>query len=277
MSLITTTEQLKEYIPALAGIKEDEANSGFVNFKRDLEIANSFIKTELVGATIYGKLAANGDIKNLLIAVEAYKAAISFIPQNDLVLTESGFAVMSTNNQAPASKERVERLIDTLKDNLAQSIESLQLLIEDNAELRADWQGVKYCSYFPEYICKTNRLFLEYAMDYRGTSLDYVKLKPQLMQARSLLVKKLGTEFHQDLINNPASIANTAVIDDMRLLFTALVMKQDAIAADLTRLLMAYLIKNMVDYPLFAAYYGIPEKWVNDDDSRIIVFGAPRR
>lgn len=63
---------------------------------------------------------------NKLLAMSAYHAAIPFV---DVVQTPNGFAVVSNNNLAPASKERVERLvswceiqIDTLTDMLIKSV-----------------------------------------------------------------------------------------------------------------------------------------------------------
>lgn len=48
-----------------------------------------------------------------LIATEVLSWAI---PSLDLVLTPNGFGVVSTQNIAPASKERVDRLIGSLAD-----------------------------------------------------------------------------------------------------------------------------------------------------------------
>lgn len=275
MALITTTKKLIEYIPALSALYEENENDRYIDFKQDLESANAFIKNDLLGAAIYGKLNANPEIKKLVTAVEAYKAAIVFIPQNDLTLTESGFAVHSTETQSPASKERVERLISTLKDNLAQSIESLQIAIEDNAELRTDWQGVKYCSYLPEHICNTNRIFSSYAMGYEGNGLAFVKIKPQLMQASSFLTKKMGAAFYADLIANPTSETNALIINDARMLFAAIVLNHKQTIENYTNDLLAYLVSNIADYPLFAEHYGTPEKWENSEDNRIVVFGSP--
>jgi len=276
MALITTTEKLKEYVPALGGIKEDEENARFVDYQADLNSANAVIKIQLLGATIYNKLNDYSEIKALAMAVEAYMAALSFIPQNDLILTESGFVVMSTNNQAPASKERVERLLATIREILAQNIENIQLAIEANETLRTDWQGVKYCSYFPAHICQTNTLFLQYAMGYDGNCMEYAKMAPKLMLASNFLIKKLGKPFYQDLIDNPASEANTVIINDVRLLFAAVVLNDKETIRNYTNATLAYLVANLENYPLFAAHYGTPEKWVNSEENRIVVLGAPR-
>jgi len=276
MALITTTEKLKEYIPSLVGLKEDEENSLYKFFKQDLENANAFIKNELLGETIYNKLNDFAEIKALATAIEAYKGAEVFIPQSELVLTENGFAVMGTNEQSPASKERVERLISAMKENLALSIESIQILIENNEVLRADWQGVKYCSYFPEFICNSNRIFMQFAVDFEGSSLLYSKLKPAMIQSRSYLIKKFGYALYQDLIVNPESEKNQQIIYEMRTLFAGITLKQNEIIKKNTTDLFSFLVKNKADYPLFADFYGTPEKWENLEDNRVTVLGVPR-
>lgn len=56
-----------------------------------------------------------------IVAFDAFRSAI---PHLDIILTPNGFGIVNNSNIAPASKERVERLINSLLDNLDNEIES---------------------------------------------------------------------------------------------------------------------------------------------------------
>ena len=56
-----------------------------------------------------------------IVAFDAFRSAI---PHLDIILTPNGFGIVNNSNIAPASKERVERLINSLLDNRDNEIES---------------------------------------------------------------------------------------------------------------------------------------------------------
>ena len=58
------------------------------------------------------------------------------VPSLDLVLTPNGFGIVSNSNIAPASKERVERLITSLESERDNYIEQLLPLLVQNSEWR---------------------------------------------------------------------------------------------------------------------------------------------
>jgi len=104
--IITTLENFLLSVPTASGT-EYNAIKPFV------ESADSEIQALLCGKDLYDYIALHSELSLFgalrdLIAFTAYKNAIPFV---DLIQTNNGFAVVSNNNQAPASKERVERLI----------------------------------------------------------------------------------------------------------------------------------------------------------------------
>lgn len=58
-----------------------------------------------------------GEIRNLALKIIVSRAFASAVPSLDLTLSPAGFAVISTEGRAPASKERVERLIASLNSS----------------------------------------------------------------------------------------------------------------------------------------------------------------
>ena len=61
-----------------------------------------------------------------IVAFDAFRSAI---PHLDIILTPNGFGIVNNSNIAPASKERVERLINSLLDNRDNEIESRSTLV----------------------------------------------------------------------------------------------------------------------------------------------------
>ena len=55
-----------------------------------------------------------------IVAFDAFRNAV---PHLDLILTPNGFGIVNNSNIAPASKERVERLIASLLSNRDDEIE----------------------------------------------------------------------------------------------------------------------------------------------------------
>lgn len=76
------------------------------------------------------------------------RAVISAVPALDLVVTPSGFGVVSSSGLVPASRERIERLISRLTSYLDDIIVSLQELCLTDQRWRVSSMGQWYCATF---------------------------------------------------------------------------------------------------------------------------------
>ena len=76
-----------------------------------------------------------------VIVCEAFKNAV---PSLDLILTPNGFGIVSNSNVAPASKERVNRLIDSLE---AERDNAIRLLLS-SLPGEPSWMTSTQCEYF---------------------------------------------------------------------------------------------------------------------------------
>ena len=117
-----------------------------------------------------------------LIATEALRRAI---PSLDLVLTPNGFGVVSNQNIAPASKERVDRLIGSLADYRDDCIANLLLLLSRES----DWLGSVQASFFGE------TLFPDLAItdQVKGTGSKwerYLALRPTILDIEASLAEE---------------------------------------------------------------------------------------
>ena len=118
MKIITCEVELRKYLPNVFATVKGEV-SLFDKVKVDIDLAENWVIETFVSTitfnTICGYTADNPIriITAKLIASEALRRAI---PSLDLVLTPNGFGVVNNQNIAPASKERVDRLIASLAD-----------------------------------------------------------------------------------------------------------------------------------------------------------------
>ena len=90
-----------------------------------------------------------------IVAFDAFRSAI---PHLDIILTPNGFGIVNNSNIAPASKERVERLINSLLDNRDNEIESLLSLLPKETGWTSSDQGRFFASTMFPNIDVTTRL-----------------------------------------------------------------------------------------------------------------------
>ena len=74
-----------------------------------------------------------------IISVDAF---LSSIPEMDLVLTDAGFAVINTQDMAPASKERIQRLFDTMQRKLDDNLDGLVRYLVRTSQYNP-WRGTE--------------------------------------------------------------------------------------------------------------------------------------
>ena len=116
--LINNDDTLRQYLPNVFATVKGEV-SLFDKVKVDIDLAENWVIETFVSTKTFNTIcgyAEDNPIKIItakLIASEALRRAI---PSLDLVLTPNGFGVVSNQNIAPASKERVDRLIASLAD-----------------------------------------------------------------------------------------------------------------------------------------------------------------
>lgn len=116
--LITNNDTLRQYLPNVFATVKGEV-SLFDKVKVDIDLAENWVIETFVSTNTFNTICGYADdnpiriITAKLIASEALRRAI---PSLDVVLTPNGFGVVSNQNIAPASKERVDRLIGSLAD-----------------------------------------------------------------------------------------------------------------------------------------------------------------
>lgn len=271
MALFTTVAALAKYIPSIIAIDEDEFSS---MFEEELSTAEVYLKLNLLG-DVYNELANDAELTTLCQAVVAYRAAVRFIPQLDLLLTESGFAVTSNNNQSPASKERVERLIAVCKENSNDSIEDLFLFLEAKDDYYTAWQTAKIYTRYDDMPCATNKVFTQYAIGWDNCySIDFYNLRAKMIEVREMFIKpKIGADFYDYILAHPSEEKILPIIHNFRMAYASAVLSKHRAADNIMSSAWAYIIENRTEYPEFDEWYTAPERWENSEDDNIVSFG----
>ena len=129
-ALISDNDTLKKYVPNT--MKEVAGEQLlFDKIRYHLMQAEQWLTDTFVSSETMGRIRTYSDNTPLLHycrIITAAEAMIHAIPQLDLILTPNGFGIVSNQNIAPASKERIERLLLSLEklcDDTLQIILSL--------------------------------------------------------------------------------------------------------------------------------------------------------
>lgn len=150
--LLTSDTELRQYIPnALVTVQGEQ--SLFEKLHIELALSEQWLTTRILGETLHKQLsnasqedsAAEsslfeevGEIVKRIIASDAFLRAI---PSLDLVLTPNGFGVVSNTTIAPASKDRVERLQQSLLQSRDFAIDTLLHSLCQDTTWRTTPQG----------------------------------------------------------------------------------------------------------------------------------------
>ena len=115
MIFVTSQEKLDQVFANDIMVVDGEATL-FDKIKLELAASEDWLISQIVGDATATGMVADSTIFNLCVTVVACDALRRAIPALDLVLTPNGFGVVQNNNVVPASKERVERLIQSCID-----------------------------------------------------------------------------------------------------------------------------------------------------------------
>lgn len=183
--LINSNDELHQYIPnAIREIKGETPL--YDKLKPFLQQAESWFTLHFVPSTMLE------DVREMaapIIVTEAYRLAI---PQLDLVLTANGFATVGTQNLAPASKMRADRLVGGL---LTQRDAALDILLA-RLPLYEPWLLSNQARWFASTLFP----FLNVVMEVGITEplwQQYQRLRPRIVDIENCLANEF---FSQELL-----------------------------------------------------------------------------
>lgn len=159
--MITSIEDFIKYIPTARG-------THFEDIEVFIQEGLLWPQTEIFGSDLVKSVEASEDsdlnrIFNSIIALKAYSSAIPFL---DVVQTSNGFAVVNNANVVPASRERVDKLLQWVNERLYFHVDSLIEYVSANATLLAEWRKFHKYNFLTELVFWNGNEFMQYCGDY---------------------------------------------------------------------------------------------------------------
>ncbi len=150
--IVTGIAEMKRYLPSIEIKGEPEV------FMGELESAQEKLVEELLGVDLEELLENHPANHRLLLSkvkrVIAIAAFLNSIPEMDLVLTDAGFAVISNQDMAPASRERVDALKLSLQVKLDEATDRLISYLYSSSSYD-EWRGTEQFSRLSDALIMT--------------------------------------------------------------------------------------------------------------------------
>lgn len=258
--ICSTLEKFKKYHPTIVG-------SDYSKYESDIVDANLWIKRELLGESLYDHVDDSSEDQTLISlceAVVARKAYMEGIPSYDVTETASGFVVARNENQAPASPERVAKLVKSMESKLSNSIEDLLEYLEDNStedgsgpgDYGSLWRGSLTYTFLSDTFIPTIRMFRRYA-PFPESRMEWVAQKPRMINVIKLkmypvLSQELCEEIIEEIRDNDLTTANAAIIENIRHAYANLITGDPEEGHSYLLRVKKYIMAHLSDYPAFA-------------------------
>ena len=231
----------------------------------------------LLGGDLYAAREENLTLLNLcnrMACLTAYKLAI---PHLDLVLTENGFGVVSNQNVAPASAERVNRLRQAVQFALDDTIDELLDLLRGNAQ----WVDTYTARCVFRSLAWSGRQQLVYFGVPNGHRSTLDELRPRITVAEAKVQHCISPEFYQELCDavrlRTATAEQNTAIHKILMTVGADVTEDHAMAHFHVKKLVEWLDGNIRTFPTYAnstAYAANTfEPYKNEKDDPCYFFG----
>ena len=149
--MIVEPKNISQYLPSV-NFKVDSVR--FVPYlqEAEMDITDKILSCEIADLLATSDNEDLNELKNLACRAISITAYLNAIPEMDLQLSEAGFVVASNEAFKPASKERVERLMESLRRRKSVALDSLLVFLvhnsKDDASPVKDWRGSRQFAYF---------------------------------------------------------------------------------------------------------------------------------
>lgn len=217
MKIIQTDETLMAYVPNVVTAVEGEKPL-FDKIEQWLSDSEEWACRTFTGKETMDAIAAAPTTEAWrhiasLIVVNALRMAI---PSLDLIITPNGFGVVSNQNVAPASKERIERLIMQMASNRDHFI---NMLLND-LRLREDWRETEQYAWFSSSLLQVPKACVVGAADRIRDGMQwetFLQLRERAITIEDAIAEKwispgVMTQLREELLGKPYSTVKDVAI-----------------------------------------------------------------
>ena len=148
MNLITSQEDLAKYIPNVLASAKGES-SLLDKLAPALSMSEQWVIEDFLGQNLFDSVCKSEEDSMLRIYTSRIVISDAFrrtIPSLDLILTPNGFGIANNSNVAPASRERVDKLMEYLENECDQAIGLLLHFLPSLAEWQDTEQYERFAS-----------------------------------------------------------------------------------------------------------------------------------
>lgn len=254
-------KEIKKYLPTIEmkGLPEV--------FDDAISIAQDNVADEILGLELEQQLEKRDEKDSkLLVLVQriiAVQTFLSAIPEMDLVLTDAGFAVISNQDMAPASKDRVQALISSLKLKLDACKDKLILFLMSNSDYDS-WRGTEQFAKLSDGLILTYDDFKEVGVLNKKTEAlyphswsDFFKLNSALNVALMTDVSSyISSDFAEEILEKIRdkehfTAIERKVIKLVKIAIAAIAMGDRELGIDQAIKATAIMRANEKDFPTF--------------------------
>jgi len=249
MVIINSIDVLKQYIPTIVSAE-------FTKYEKYIADAEAWLIKEITGQPLFDIIDdTDAKLMDYARAIVANKAYGDGIPFFDLVENESGFAVVSNPNLAPASQARVAALQSATYRKLDEAVESLLEYLEETITYHDAWKGSPAYTLLSNLYLTTVKEFRRYVV-YPGSRREFMSLKPEMLNAINLKIapvisQELSDQVVEQLRDGDLTADNKTILENLRFAFANFTMHQEETAQSYLSRVRRLLYASPDKYPLF--------------------------
>ncbi len=261
--LVSGYTEMKPFLPSIA------MKGAPTVFNEALSLAQEALVEDIIGEDLETILESRGSEDSRLlklcqriIAVEAF---VKSIPEMDIVLTDAGFGVISNQDVAPASKERVQKLIESLSARLDESKDRLVTYLM-KSERYSDWRGTEQFDRLADGLILTFAEFKDSAVFnprtaavYPKTWDEFIRFNPALNVAltsdvASYISPEYATEILERIKDNETFLPNEkSVLKMVKTAIATIVLGDRETGMNQAIKAATFMKANIEDFPTYAA------------------------
>jgi len=192
--IIDTIEEVKQFVPS--NLTSDfDVISTYID-QAELDYVKPIIGEDLIELLeVYktsgqeGTSPVTDKLMKLVRRVMSNFAYYIAIPMLDVIASDNGFIVVTSQNEAPASKARVENLRKGLQSLGYRSQESLLQYLEDNEDSFPEWKTSDAYTRQTEFLINSAKE-LQLYIDINTSRLKFISLKPLIRNAEEMFIRQ---------------------------------------------------------------------------------------
>ena len=270
--MIVDPKNISLYLPSI-NFKVDSVR--FVPYlqEAEIEITDKILSCEIADMLAISDGERLSELKNLACRAISITAYLNAIPEMDLQLSEAGFVVASNEAVKPASKERVERLMESLRRRKSSALDSLLVFLvhnsKDDASPVKDWRGSRQFAYFSQTPVLTMAEFERFNLIDKSIDLSWDKFYSYIPIMKgnlySTVAYYISGSYIRDVMerirdNEPILDNERQVLSHIRASIVAGAMEYRNTMIDEAITARKIMVDNIQDFPIFynSASYQLP-------------------